>query len=132
LDRPATTAGEDDHRDGDSHADAEKAHRTHLTCSSSRTRFRISKRTMGTSRTQRYNERMPRDDYRNIPQQIKKVEAAIKSRKAAQLYEAIDSAMLALEMRETDMMIGIASADDKPSNDLRKLVKSAQALVMKL
>jgi len=84
-------------------------------------------------RSQRYyNDRMPRDDYRNLPQQIKKVEAAIKSRKAEKLFEAIDSAMLALEMRETDMMIGVASGDDKPSKSLRKLVKSAQALVMKL
>jgi hypothetical protein len=85
------------------------------------------------SRSQRdYNETMARDDYRNLPQQIKKVEAAIKSRKAEKLFEAIDSAMLALEMRETDMMVGLASADDKPSKNLRKLVKSAQALVMKL
>jgi hypothetical protein len=75
---------------------------------------------------------MARDDYRNLPQQIKKVEAAIKSRKAAQLFEAIDSAMLALEIRETDMIAGIASGDDEPSTNLRKLVKSAQALVMKL
>jgi len=75
---------------------------------------------------------MARDDYRNLPQQIKKVEAAIKSRKAAQLFEAIDSAMLALEIRETDMIAGIASADDEPSTNLRKLVKSAQALVMKM
>ena len=74
---------------------------------------------------------MPRDDYRNIPQQIKKVEAAIKSGKAAELFEAIDSAMLALEMRETDLMLGTASADDKPAENLRKLVKSAQALAMK-
>ena len=39
--------------------------------------------------------------------------------------------MLALEMRETDLMLGIASADDKPAESLRKLVKSAQALAMK-
>jgi hypothetical protein len=82
-------------------------------------------------RTQRYyNERMARDDYRSIPKQTKKVEAAIKSRKPAQLFEAIDSAMLALEMLETDMMIGIAT-DNKASKNLRKLVKSAQALAMK-
>ena len=74
---------------------------------------------------------MARDDYRNIPQQIRKVEAAIKSRKPADLFEAIDSAMLALEMRETDLMLGIASADDRPAQNLRKLVKSAQALTMK-
>ena len=74
---------------------------------------------------------MARDAFRNIPQQIKKVEAAIKSRKPAELFEAIDSAMLALEMRETDLMLGIASADDKPAENLRKLVKSAQALTMK-
>ena len=74
---------------------------------------------------------MTRDDFRNIPKQIKKVEAAIKSRKPAELFEAIDSAMLALEMRETDLLIGIASADDRPAQNLRKLVKSAQALTMK-
>ena len=71
-------------------------------------------------------------DHRSIPRQIKKVEAAIKSRKPAELFEAIDSAMLALEMRETDLMIGIVSGGDKPAQNLRKLVKSAQALVMKL
>ena len=75
---------------------------------------------------------MARENYRNLPQQIRKVEAAIKSRKAADLFEAIDSAMLALEMRESDSRIGVASADDKPSQNLRKLVKNAQALVMKL
>jgi hypothetical protein len=74
---------------------------------------------------------MARDALRSIPQQIKKVEAAIKSRKPAELFEAIDSAMLALEMRETDLMLGIASADDRPAENLRKLVKSAQALAMK-
>lgn len=78
-----------------------------------------------------YNARMARDDPGNIPRQIKKVEAAIKSRKKEDLFEAIDSAMLALEMRETDLMIGVASADDKPATNLRKLVKSAQTLVMK-
>ena len=74
---------------------------------------------------------MARDDHRSIPKQIKKVEAAIKSRKKEDLFEAIDSAMLALELRETDRMAGLASADDKPATTLRKLVKRAQTLVMK-
>jgi hypothetical protein len=75
---------------------------------------------------------MNSDEYYDIPLQIARLEAALTEPDKAQLQAAIDSATTALELRQTDMMIGIVPTNDKPTKALRDLVERARARALEL